>query len=302
MGRRAPERRAGFTLIELMAAVFLTAVVLTLAVNVFIDLSRQADAAVHLVSGARRATSVLDRIASDLERAVLVQRAPGQDPLSHPWLFLAERGEHGADRLKFVTRGRRPRGDDDGADLELVAWQLEVSPDGVGELRRSSALQLPEGLDRDLPGREDSSLVAENVAEFGVWFLGGETGRTDEWDSSTVEHSDDLPFAAEIRLSLYRNWESEEIDGPYTRSVFLPLRPLDLATILEAAGGEGGGEDGEEESSGAEGLSMAECLDRNLGLLAQLDPETVEVLRSLPSATQAEAQGLLDFELPGNCR
>jgi len=297
-------RRRGFTLIELMAAVFLTAIVLTLAVNVFMDLSHQADAAVRLVSGARRATLVLDRIATDLERAVLVQRAPGQDPLTHPWVFLAERGEDGAERLKFVTRGRRPRGDADGADLELVTWTLEAASDGDTELRRSGVPRLPEGLDRDFPSPEDSSLVAENVAAFGIWFLGGDEGRTDEWDSSTLEYSDDLPLAAEIRLAFYRDLETEEIDGPYSRSVFLPLRPLDLAAILGDNGlGGGEGEPGEEGEEGEEGgMSMAECLDHNLGLVAQLDPETVEVLRSLPSASQAEAQGLLDFDLPGNCR
>lgn len=297
----ARRRGEGFTLIELMAAVFLTAVVLTLAVNVFMDLSRQADAAVRLVAGARRATLVLDRIATDLERTVLVQRAPGQDPLRHPWLFLAERGEDGADRLKFVTRGRRPRGDGDGSDLELVTWTLETASDGVAELRRSGVPSLPEGLDRDFPSTEDSSLVAENVAEFGVWLLGGDDGRTDEWDSSTLEYSDDLPFAAEIRLSFYRDFDAEEVDGPYTRSVFLPLRPLDLAALLDE-GGFGDGEEDEEDSNTDGDMTMAQCLDRNLGLVAQLDPETVEVLRSLPSASQADAQGLLDFELPGNCR
>ena len=111
-------RRAGFTLIEVMAVVFLTAIVFGVALDFYVDLSNQSHHASEVTREIRRATSLLDRLAQDFERALLAKTPDAVDPLAHPWLFLGEsRGlGPGADRVKFVAR--RPP---DARSVETVA-------------------------------------------------------------------------------------------------------------------------------------------------------------------------------------
>ena len=109
MRPRAAE--AAFTLLEMLFVVLVSGIVLTFAANFYVDLSYASSAALASSVELRRATSVLDRVARDLEGATLVKTPEGQDPLlESPWLFLAEgRGTDGADRLRFQSRNHRPR-------------------------------------------------------------------------------------------------------------------------------------------------------------------------------------------------
>ena len=103
--------KAAFTLIEVLAAVFLTAVVMSVAISFFVNLSDSTDAAAQKTREGRQALAVLDRVARDLEGAYLVSKPPALDPLSHPWSFIAESelGDSASDRVRFVSRSHRPR-------------------------------------------------------------------------------------------------------------------------------------------------------------------------------------------------
>ena len=99
----------GFTLIEMLAVLFLTALVIGVALDFYVDLSNQSAHASEVTRDVRRATSLLDRVARDLERTLLVVKPAETDPLSHPWVFIAESRLNldGADRVKFVSRANR---------------------------------------------------------------------------------------------------------------------------------------------------------------------------------------------------
>lgn len=238
-------RRGAFTLLEMMAVVLLMGIVLGVAIDFYLDLSRAGHAATVQTGGARRAVVLLDRVARDLEGATLLVKPPEVDPLEWSWLFLAESEspDAGAERVKFVRRGRTPRSSErPESDLEVVAWM--VADDGFGNLalRRASWLQLPESLDRSFPSAEQSDLVTDGLASFGIRFRGEAGEWTGRWDSSQLGDSSALPLAAEIEVA-FATAEEGVVDGPYTRKVLLPLRPLDLAAkIAEAEGGAGGEE------------------------------------------------------------
>ena len=104
-------RAAGFTLIEVLAVVLLTGIVLGVALDFYLDLSRASNRAADNTRETRRTAAVLDRMARDLENTVFLKKPDALDPLAHPWIFLAEEAapELGAERLKFVTRGHDPR-------------------------------------------------------------------------------------------------------------------------------------------------------------------------------------------------
>ncbi|MCU0669496.1 MAG: prepilin-type N-terminal cleavage/methylation domain-containing protein [Myxococcota bacterium] len=332
--RRVRDTR-GFTLLEMLAVIFLVSVLLFVAIDFYLDLSRASNAAVEQTRSARRAVVLLDRVAHDLEGAELLVRPPDVDPLAFPWLFLAESGDPdaGADRVKFVRRGRDPRGSTGAvSDLEIVAWVAEATEEGDIELRRWSAPELPESLDRTFPDAGQSDLVTAGLASFGIRFQDPQGGWTGRWDSSTLTASNELPLAAEIEVSFVAGPDGEGVEGPYTRQVLLPLRPLDLAAQLAEAAGQplpdevvdedGDGdiddddvaiaeerrqESGEAEEEDEECVTVAQCIALNpqLQSVISLGGELAQdVVRGSPNVCASQFAGFLSAfgGLPANCQ
>ena len=59
------KRHAAFTLIEVLAVVLLTGIVISIALSFYLDLSRASNRAAEQTRGTRRAATLLDRIARD---------------------------------------------------------------------------------------------------------------------------------------------------------------------------------------------------------------------------------------------
>lgn len=271
---RGDRAGAGFTLIEVMAVMLLTALVLGVALDFYVDLSNQSQRASEATRSLRRATSLLDRIALDFERTVLVKKPKDMDPLANPWLFLAEESktEDGADRVKFVTRRSPDERTRAGvSDLAVVAYELRASPEGDGfQLLRWSQPGLPEALDRDFPPTDDPDalVLADGVASFTLRFLDDSDDWVSEWDSSQLLDSSELPVAVEIEVAMASHdpVTDETTAGPsYRRRVMLPVRPLDLETLTDpVAYAALGGQSGDQNQCK---LTVADCVDLSqLGL------------------------------------
>ncbi len=254
---RQQPRRSGFTLIEVLAAVFLTAVVMTVAIAFFVTLSDSTDAAARKARQGRLALAVVDRIARDLEGAYLLTAPRGVDPLFHPWIFIAqnEEGESASDRVQFVTRSHRPRNPlGHGSDLAVITYLLHPADDALGfELLRAVRPGVPDEAEHDfLPaGDELFMVVAEHIDHFGLRFMSEDFEWHDEWDSSQLEQAGELPRAAEIEVAFLdvNPDDLEAADGlgglglsegegettRYTRRVALPMQAIDLAAMLDQA-------------------------------------------------------------------
>jgi type II secretory pathway pseudopilin PulG len=284
---------AAFTLIEVLAVILMVGAVLGLALDFYVDLSEASTRASEQLRVIRQSTALLDRIAADFERTLLVAKPEETDPLAHPWIFLGEsrRSEHGADRVKFVARRSiTRRGEGPVSDLEMVAYVLRPSEDGEAyELHRWSAPGLPDGLDREFPDAEhpDSLLLAEGIADFGVRFLSDGGTWTDTWDSSQLLQSGDLPLAVEIEVALAPPPNDPDVVASfYTRQVMLPVRPLNLVELFDPGtyGAPGGAGDDEDEDGE---LTLADCVDVDAlsagsqGALAGLSPEVLAELQRL---------------------
>lgn len=237
---------SGFTLIEMLAVVALTVVVLGVALSFYVNLSRASTRATEGVRDVRRATAILDRVARDVESAVLVKKPEETDPLDHPWLFYGEvrGGGDAANRLKFVRRGHVPRRTaTHESDLEVVGYAVRRAEDASIELLRWASTQLPERLDREVPVDEADGalLLADGLAGFGVTFLDERGERTTSWDSSSVVQADALPSAVEIEVAFANRDDPDAEPTRWRRRVLLPLRPLDLEELLDPSSAVGGG-------------------------------------------------------------
>jgi hypothetical protein len=245
--------------------------VMAVVVGFYFDVQRTSSAATARTRELRRATGLLDRVAHDLESAVLVKKPPEMDPLAHPWLFYAESSgfAEGANRLKFVTRGRIPRSTGvHESDLEMVAYVLGDDPRG-GEgfaLWRWSSPRLPEAQDLSLPGAnsEGALLLADGIASFGVRFLDDAGQWQSSWNSTTLVDSSELPVAAEISVAFLP--EESDPDAtpeergaaaiPLVRDVLIPVRPIDLEALIT-------GKTTADTDQSKDCVTVSQCLARN---------------------------------------
>ncbi len=300
MSDPAARRRSGFTLLEVLAVVVIMAMVLGVAMDFYVDLSRASIEAAARTRGSRRAIGLLDRVARDLEGAVLLVKPAETDPLAHPWLFLAEshHGALGADRIKFQTRSHQPRSSQAReADLTQVAYILRRSEFDDFELLRWSTPRLPEGLDRSFPRDEGdgAQVLATGLVDFGIRLLGEAGEWSDRWDSSTVADSSALPLAAEIAVEITGRDEAEADAPPlrYSRRILLPLRPLDLEALLSPT------EEEEPEDECPTGDTLRTCLARpaNEQLLRDLEygPAELALFDELENMCFADVKTQLPF-------
>ncbi len=305
-------RRDGFTLIEVLAVMALTGLVLGLALDYYMDLSYASQRATERTREIRQATAVLDRVARDLESAMLIAKPEELDPLLHPWLFLGEShySDTGADHVKFVTRNHRARSNQSHeSDLAVVSYTVRRNDDDRLELLRTSIPRLPESLDREFPLYDSDDLtplLLDGLASFGILFLSEGGDWISEWDSSQLAQSGELPRAVEIQLALAPEVDDDGFDSldeeeptVYRRRVLLPVRPRQLADLLDPtrAGGTGAGqtdEDDEDAENGengdqvACGLTVISCLE-GARYLAEFPNAAVE------TGSFIQANGTRDF-------
>jgi type II secretory pathway component PulJ len=308
---RNDRRKQGLTLLEMLVVFLFTGMLLAGASQGYWQVSTSTTAAAARMQTERLASALLDRVARDLQGSVLLVKPPDVDPISHPWLFVAEsRGvsaSAGANRLRFVTRSHRPRATAvHESDLAIVTYFTTSGPDSGVVLHRMISPRLPEELDRRFPSENDEGVQPLAALEsFGVRLLDEDGKWADDWDSTTIQRSGQLPTVAEITLSL-PPWPGQEED--ITRSIWveLPVRPLDLQAELEkaqqaSAGNEGEDED-EEFEDDAECVTVGECIAANpeaFQLLLSTSPELGLVVESIADQCFSEHAASLPIAVEG---
>jgi hypothetical protein len=286
---------------EVLAAVFLTSIVIGAAVGFYLNLSNASERATALMREGLHASAALDRVANDIQGAFLIVKAEDTDPFNHPWLFVAERRHafDGSDRVKFTTRSHTPRFSDyHASDLAVVSYFTARADDDTFTLYRWVSPGLPIEADRDFPTADDerSLVLAEGLRSFSLRFLVPPPEQeeaaalaptlappveewTEEWDSQLIEKSGQLPAAVDISLSLVGYDDLEDaLDQDiyqYKRRIVLHSRPLDLEELIVAkleqdsegsqASGEGG-EDDENANCICRGMTAGQCVQQNMNL------------------------------------
>lgn len=258
---------AGFTLLEVLVAVGIAALLITAAVQSYVQISKAQQRGLEQNSRDLIAERALDRIERELVGTVLVVRPKETALEEHPWVFLgfdAVREAHDADAMLFVTENpSSAAGNLELQDARLVSYQV-----GPGELPEQlnvyrSEGRLPDKLQRELPPLEGTPVI-EGVTQFGITFRDEESGaEAQAWDS-TGGQANKLPGAVELKLQLYSETpEGEQLAGEtFTRLVTLPVRPIRNT-------GEG------EEQDCGEKLTVARCLEE-----AGLDPDNIKTIFS----------------------
>jgi len=254
-----PIRNAGFTLIEVIGAFFMTTVVLFMVMGIFSENGRQRSVATEKIRVATTAAAALDVIAQDLEAALFVQKPEGLDPNRHAWLFRAEGvGELGSTRLHFQTQNvARDNLGEHASTWVDVAYFLTEEEDVEAQesgffassrytLWRWRSSRPPSDAARRFPDQDEpgAARVAEGLASFGVTFVDLDGATLEEWDSTYGTGENPIPVAAEIRLSLFQDARPGEADPGvlqipgrvHERSVSVAMhRPVDVDALIATA-------------------------------------------------------------------
>lgn len=276
MSGRRFRRARGFTMIEVLAAVLLTSIVISVAVAFQINLGSSMKLSRERLRTERQAVALLDRISRDLMGAYFIQPKEGaaQSP-QRPWIFLTAREyaaeEAPSDRLKFITRNYQSQGlDEHSSDLATIAYFLYPMEDlPAYELLRWRSTRLPVGYDPTFPAIDDPDtlVMGEGIASFGFTMVDHAGGEVTEWDSLRAGARQGLPFGVRIEIAMqdpevleearYNDFDGAEFDAEFevelgeepeesglktfSKLVVLPLRPLDWsfleAEVDAAAGG-----------------------------------------------------------------
>src|SRR5262249_7076699 len=224
----------GFTLLEILVAVCIMALVLTFAFEAYEGIEHSYQRVGHSPSRDRAAKIVLDRLERELVGSILIQREEGTDPLLPPYFFWGEAkaySEAEADTFRFVTRTPiRPPGSSADNSMEVVTYAAVPSQNGEGFalLRQAEPLSLQ--LVKEVKW-ESPDIVADNVATFLVRYHSDQAQASEGWDSTGVEQLDQLPASIVVTVSL---WEHDvetgkDNEGPeFSRTIDLPVRPFKL--------------------------------------------------------------------------
>ena len=236
-------REYAFTLIEVLAAIFLTSIIIAFAVGFYINISDSSSRATKIMREGIRATAILNRISRDLDGVALMVKPEEADPLEHPWYFVAESdfAYDGSDRIKFISRNHIPTaGATHSSDLVQVAYQILVEEDDSLSLYRWTAPSLAEGYESTFPRIDDERnfIVAEGLSSVVFRFLTQDSEWVDSWDSTQIERSGQLPMAIEIDVSLLSeeagNQEQEQEQQElrhYSRQLNLRTQPINLEAM-----------------------------------------------------------------------
>ncbi len=237
----------GFTLIEVVAAFFMTVVILAFVTGIFVENGRQREAATSLMRERLSAIAALDLIGADFAGALfLVPGDEEEEPDAYPWRFIGtEPGEFGSTSFRFVTQaGPRANAAEGSSAWIEVAYFLAQDEDGKTVLWRWRSPRPPSEAAREFPGPDSpgSMRVAVDIAAFGVRWLDFEGSWQDEWDSTFAPPEQAMPDAVEISIQMMRparsgeaeeNPEASELPGLLqTRRVALVMQPLDVAAII----------------------------------------------------------------------
>ena len=206
-------RKGGFTLVELMLAVLILAIMMSIVYGVVVSTVNAAKRVEEITGSSEIGPAILTTIRTDLEGAFL-PKAEGE-------YFVATKSSGGRDRINFVTSVMAYGPENDIEEprfhsVNEVGYQLIESrkEQGLAILYRREDFFI----DNDpLKGGRLTELY-DRVRSFSLRFLEGETWRGD-WNSKTQKG---LPKAVEIELKIVVTERDQPVEQTFKTTVTFP--------------------------------------------------------------------------------
>ena len=196
----------GFTLVEILIAIFIFAVVVATVFGSFNFVFGNVNTIEEGMDAYEMARDSFNRMAVDLQ-ALHVTMQPAYRPPSErdgesdPFRLVGEAtNSEGVDfgRLRFTSRAHLPMGKDRRSGIAEIIYYVELQSDGSHVLKRSDRLDF---MDEDTEESNDP-ILCENVTGLTFTYIDDEGEEVDTWDSDSEEYSYATPRAIRIQLQI----------------------------------------------------------------------------------------------------
>jgi general secretion pathway protein J len=213
----------GFTLLEILTAIFILAIVVSLALGAFDAIFSNADR-VNVSSDLNEmGGAALDRMATDL-KAVHVMLYPRYQPPQllddEPDIYRVEGkttnvGGHTFAWLRFTSMAHLPLNHDADEGVAEIVYYVQETPDNDYIIRRADHLYpYPE-----FEERETDPELCEQVRDFTLTYFDADGKEYEEWDSESEDSEYGTPRAIKIKLAL----GDETAPDVFTTEIVLPV-------------------------------------------------------------------------------
>lgn len=212
----------GFTLLEILIALFIFGVMVTTIFGSFKFVFGSVDTIEKGMTDYDMAKDCFNRMIGDLHALHVAQppayrppeNADGQDP----YRIVGDvtfSGETGFGRLRFTSLAHVPLGKDKRTGIAEIIYYAEQQTDGSHVIKRSDRLEFAEPYEE----KSNDPILCENVRSLEFTFINseGEDGRI--WDSDSSDFDYATPRAIRIKLTLGTD------ENPHTFETMVVLPP-----------------------------------------------------------------------------
>lgn len=197
-----PAAQRGFTLLEILMAIFVMAILITTVLGSYKAVFIHAEVLPRAVSQYEMANICLNRIIADLAAIRITPAAahvlPGATGPYDPLRFQGEIDALGGGlaRLHFSADAHLPMGEDSRRGIARIVYYAGRNDDDRIDIRRSDRLYAT------TPFEEDGAdpVVCENVSSFAAEYIDEEGTVHETWDSESDQWEYATPAAVGIRI------------------------------------------------------------------------------------------------------
>ncbi|NNG01635.1 MAG: prepilin-type N-terminal cleavage/methylation domain-containing protein [Desulfobacteraceae bacterium] len=206
-GQTAPDTAAsGFTILELMVAIFIFAIVVSTVFGSFRSVFSSSEAMNTSTDLREMAANCLDRMRSDL-LSIYVSVPPAYIPPEFnddPDIFrvvgdVSDDGSGDYGRLTFTSTAHLPFRNDNRTGIAQIIYYADTdADDGIVIRRQDNLYPYPD----DFEKKEGDPILCERVKGLTFTYYDHDNEETDRWNSESDENSFASPIAVKIALVL----------------------------------------------------------------------------------------------------
>jgi general secretion pathway protein J len=196
---------SGFTLLEIMVAIFIFAVVITTVFGSFRAVFSSTDAVGGDVAIFESARICLGRMTTDLKSLVVSDfpryAKPAFNDPPHPYRLVGDTTDlagSGFGRLRFASLAHLPLNKDSRQGVCRIVYYVDQRADASLVLRRADHLYpFP-----DFEESEDDPILCDKIVALEFEYLDADNETSDDWDSESADTDYATPRAVEVRLTV----------------------------------------------------------------------------------------------------
>ncbi|RJP86068.1 MAG: prepilin-type N-terminal cleavage/methylation domain-containing protein [Desulfobacteraceae bacterium] len=221
--------RQGFTLLEILIAIFIFSIVITTIFGTFNAVISRTESIKNGTGDYEMARTCLNRMVSDLSAIYIDQKPlyepPDFDDDPDPYGFVGKSEFYGGksfSQLRFAsTEHLSMTGKIENGIAEIVYYVKEINDPDTGTqyvLKRSDTLY-PEKDAGEFEPKDSDPVLCENIEELTFVYFDAEGKEYEEWDSDSDNVKYATPSAVEIRLKIANGAQGY----PFTTTTRLPV-------------------------------------------------------------------------------